>query len=162
MITIKSDFPLMSIQIQKQNALVNLQACNELTAGFGLALSGEQMLKLTERRFQALKSTGRVEFGEGVIKKLVYAFCDSPFITQHTYESTLSDLQDIFYYFKSETMERLTDDELIDTMADIFNGKAQGSLEYLSTTSLEDLRRQIHGAESEDESAQPLYEENYE
>jgi hypothetical protein len=96
-------FSLFPIQMQMAAAMQELDACNALSSHFGLALTGEQMLRLTEQRFQALKSTGRIEFGEGVLKKLVTAFCDSPYITQHNYEETLGELQDIFYYFKNES-----------------------------------------------------------
>lgn len=134
----------------------SLTACNDMSSNFGLTLTGDQMLKLTERRFQSLKSTGRVEFGDGIIKKLVFAFCDSPYISQNNYEDTLAELQDIFYYFKGEAMESLSDDELIDAMDSMFNGKAAGSLEYLSGMSLENLCRQIHGGIVDEEIEAPI------
>ena len=147
--------------MQMASIMKELEVCNDYSGRFGLALSGEQMLRLTESRFQALKSTGRIEFGEGVLKKLVYAFCDSPYLTQENYEDTLSELQDIFYYFKNESMEALSDDELIEAMKSVFDGKAQGSLSYLAGTSLENLCRGIRGGEME-EPEPPLYEEEYE
>ena len=88
------------------------------------------------------------------IKKLIEAFCDSPYIMQNNYEETLEELQDIFYFFKEEAMEQISDDELIEFMKRDFDGKCQGSivvllengdlekiLEYLSGTSLEELCR---------------------
>lgn len=57
-----------------------LGALNQLTEKYHLALSQEGMQRLNERRHQALKDTGRVEFGDGVLKQLVFAFCDSPFL----------------------------------------------------------------------------------
>ena len=128
---------------QKTAALEELHSCNEMTAPFGLSLSGTQMLALVENRFQALQNTGRVEFGEGILKKLIYAFCDSPFLTQQNYEETISDLQDIFYFFKNESLDQIPDDELIDYMKKVFDGRAQGSVEYLEGTSLEELCRSM-------------------
>lgn len=157
----ENNYPLLPMQLQLRSAMNSLAACNELSSNYGLTLTGDQMLSLTERRFHALKSTGRVEFGEGILPKLVFAFCDSPFISPDNYEDTLTELQDIFYYFKSEAMESLTDDELIDTMVSIFNGKAQGSLEYLSGTSLENLCRGTRGGTPYDDTDPPLYEEEY-
>lgn len=136
-----------------------LAACNELTARYGLALSEKQMMALTERRFQALKAVGRVEFGEGILQKLIYTFCDSPYISQNNYEETLSELQDIFYYFKNESMERLSDDELLEAMKAVFDGKAQGSLEYLAGTALETLCRALRGGEADSSDGE---EEDYE
>ena len=48
-------------------------------------------------------------------------------------------MQDAFYYFKNESDDRISDDELIEYMKDTFDGKAQGSIEYLTGTSLEEL-----------------------
>lgn len=115
--------------------------CAQLMERFGLSLSQSQIQTLEERRCQALKDTGRVEFGGGVLKKLIYAFCDSPYVSQDNCEETLLELQDLFYYFKNESMEKLSDDELIEAMYHSFHEEANGSLEYLAGTSLEALCR---------------------
>lgn len=123
-------------------AMVNaLRECNALTARYGLTLSEEQIRSLIERRSGALRDTGRIEFGEGILKKLIVAFCDSPYLMQENYEETLIELQDAFYYFKNESMDRISDEEIIEFMNTVFNGRAQGSLDYLLGTSLEALCR---------------------
>lgn len=132
---------LSLLGMQKLQAAAELRECNELTARFGLSLSDSQIHSLIERRFEALLDTGRIEFGQGVLHKLVAAFCDSPHLTQVDYEDTLLELQDSFYYFKNESMDRISDDELIDLMKNLFDGAAQGSLDYLSGSSLEELCR---------------------
>ena len=135
------DFTLRPFDMQMLTAINELRECNELTAPFGLTLSEAQMQSLVERRFNALRDTGRIEFGEGILKKLIYSFCDSPYLTQGNFEETIIELQDSFYYYKNESMDRFSDDELIEFMNTVFNGRAQGSLDYLSGTSLEDLCR---------------------
>lgn len=156
----EQNLSLFAIQMQMDATMQELDACNEMSCYFGLTLTGEQMLRLTEQRFQALGSTGRIEFGEGVLKKLVAAFCDSPYITQQNYGEILGQLQDIFYYFKNESEETLSDDELIEAMKSVFDGKAQGSLEYLEGTALENLCRIIRGGEVE-ECEESQDEEDY-
>jgi len=136
-----NDFSLKPVDAQTLVAVYELRECNELTARFGLTLSETQIQSLVEHRFDALRETGRIEFGEGILKKLIYAFCDSPYLAQENYEETIIELQDSFYYFKNESMDRFSDDELIDFMSTVFNGRAQGSLDYLSGTSLEELCR---------------------
>lgn len=37
---------------------------------------------------------------------------------------TLGDLQDAFYYFKNESGDRFSDDDLIEFMEKVFNGQA--------------------------------------
>ena len=85
--------------------------------------------------------SGRVEFEGGILPKLIGAFCDSPYAETETWAETLAALQEAFYFFKSEAEDRLTDDELIAFMKSVFNGRAQGSAEYLTGTSLEALCR---------------------
>ena len=135
------DFSLGPFDAQVRMAVNELRECNELTARFGLILSETQIQSLVEHRLNALRDTDRIEFGEGILKKLIASFCDSPYLTQENFEETIIELQDSFYYFKNESMDRFSDDELIDFMSTVFNGRAQGSLDYLSGTSLEELCR---------------------
>lgn len=132
---------LSRMDMQLANTEKGLEACNEFSSRYGLTLSGEDIRELAKCRAKALKETGRVEFGGGVLPKLIYAFCDSPYIDADDYETTLADLQDAFYYFKGEAMERFSDDELIEYMQKVFNGVAEGSVDYLTGSSLEELCR---------------------
>jgi len=134
-------FALDTVQFQMAAALSELRDCNAYTAAYGLSLSENQIAGLVKRRFEALSSTGRVEFGNGVLKKLIYAFCDSPHLSQEDYEFTLLELQDAFYYYKNESNDRYSDDELIGFMKAVYNGRAHGELDYLVGTSLEELIR---------------------
>lgn len=134
-------FALEPAKIQILAAIRELRECNQFTAKFGLKLTESQIMNLVESRFNALRDTGRMEFGEGILKKLIYAFCSSPYLTQDNYEETMIELQDSFYYYKNESMDQFSDDELIDFMRKVFNGRAQGSVEYLAGTSLEELCR---------------------
>jgi hypothetical protein len=134
-------FSLTPLDMQKMQTMEELRECNDLTVKYGLQLSEQQIRELTEKRFAALKDTGRIEFGQGILKKLVTEFCDSPYILQDNYVDTLLELQDAFYYFKNESLDLFTDDELITMMKNYFDGACQGSTDYLSGTSLEDLCR---------------------
>jgi hypothetical protein len=132
-------FALSLMDIQKMQASNELLKCNELTAQYGLSLSAQHIHSLLEGRYNALKDLGRIEFGEGILKKLIEAFCDSSYISQQNYHATLLELQDLFYYFKDESMEELSDDELIEYMENYYNTVAGGSLDYLSSASIEEL-----------------------
>lgn len=118
-----------------------IRCCGELNALYGLALTEGDITELVELRGQALRSTGRVEFGGGILPKLIRAFCKSPYVDPYNYAATLGDLQDAFYYFKNESEDRFSDDELIEFMAEVFNGAAAGSTEVLAAISLEELCR---------------------
>ena len=132
-------------KIRAQKAVSSITDCNAVTCRYGLELSHAQVLRLMGRQGEVLKATGRIEFGEGVIKKLVMAFCDSPYITRESYEDTLMELIEVFYFFKGEAHERISDDELIDAMKNYFDNECEGSLDYLAGTALEELCRKARG-----------------
>lgn len=121
----------------------HLIACNDYTKKFGVVLSEEEASLLIQERKESLKEEGRVEFGEGILTKLIYAFCGSPYIYQDNYSDMIASLQRIFYLYKNESLDELTDDELIQFMKEEFDGACQGSTEYLEDTSLEAFAREI-------------------
>ena len=128
-------------QMQLSAAKEEIRCCNELNHIYGLTLTEDDITELVELRGEALRSTGRVEFGGGILPKLSRAFCKSPYVDRDNYAATLGDLQDAFYYFKNESEDRFSDDELIEFMELVFNGQAHGSTEVLTTISLEELCR---------------------
>lgn len=128
--------------IQKQ-AVDEIVKCNEFTFRLGLSLSRQDAFELVETRTLSLKKYGRIEFGGGVIKKIIKAFCASPYIYQHNYVETLHELIKIFYFYKNETLDLISDDELIKFMRNSFDGKCQGSLELLSGRELDKLARNL-------------------
>ncbi len=120
-----------SASLIQNQAVAEIENCNVFTVQFGLNLSHREALELVETRALALKSNGRIEFGGGVITKLIRQFCDSPYVTRHNYAETLHDLLEIFYYYKNETLDLISDDTLIAFMHKHFNVLAQGSFEIL-------------------------------
>lgn len=108
-----------------------LQKSCSTSEKFGLTLTAEQTHALTEHHFAALKESGRVEFGSGILSTIIYAFCDSPFLSEKDYAQTLAELEDDFYYLKNEQNDELPDDELVDSMKQTFDGPAHGSLQRM-------------------------------
>ena len=64
-----------------------------------------------------------------VIEKLIHFFAGSPYTNAENYEETLHRLTDIFYSFKRDTWESVSDNQLIEFMKDAFDGSCRGSLE---------------------------------
>ncbi len=113
--------------------------CNRFSERFGLTLTPAQAIELVETRALSLRDTGRLEFGGGVIQKIIFEFCDSPFISMYNYEQTLHDLIEIFYHFKNESLDLISDDDLLKFMKTAFDGVCQGSLELLAGRELDRL-----------------------
>lgn len=116
-----------------------LLALNGETAERGLTLRREEALMLAEAREECLQRTGRIEFGGGTLQRLIRAFCGSPYLTQESYAHALCELTQLFYEAKNETLERVSDQELVDFMQQAFDGPCAGSLELLAGQALPQL-----------------------
>lgn len=127
----------------EKNQLQKVMETNKKTEPFGLELSQEDAKLLVEARGEELKRQKRVEFGEGILPKIIFAFCDSSYITQDSYVETVARLQEIFYLFKNESMDLLTDDELLEFMREQFDQVCFGDLDYLESTCLENFSQAV-------------------
>lgn len=120
-----------------QTQTVQLMETNQFTAQYGLTLCSKDTEVLLAERKAVLKEQKRVEFGEGILPRLIYAFCDSDYISQSNYAETLIRLQEIFYLYKNEMMDEVTDEELINFMKEQFETICYGDLDYLAGTCLD-------------------------
>ncbi len=150
----------LPVLLLNRHTEVVLRECNDYTTRFGLQLSEEEIHQLVEHRREVLELTGRIEFGGGVIQKLVIGFADSAYLNQQDYVEILMELQECFYYFKKEAIEELTDDELIKIMRMYFEEVCQGDVELLQTTMLENYCRDIRYGTKEYQSLNG-YEDDY-
>lgn len=148
--------------IQKQ-AVNEVMKYNDLTIKYGLVLTEQQAIALVETRSLSLKETGRIEFGSGIIDKLIFEFCDSPYLGMYNYEEVLHELIEIFYYYKNETLDLMSDDELIQYMKKSFDGICQGSLDLLSGRELDRLARNLrYGYPADSSTDEAVLDEEYE
>ena len=120
-----------------------LKKTNAYAGRYGLCLTDAEIQELIVRRRECLTEQHRVEFGNGILDKIIFAFCDSAYIYQDNYAETIAELQRIFYLYKNESLDEWTDDELIRIMRDVFDRECQGSLEYLEETLLDQFARNI-------------------
>ena len=129
--------------MSEQGQMNLIRKANEYASQFGLCLTEHDMKELLVRRKECLCEQQRVEFGKGILDEIIFAFCDSDFIDQENFAETIAGLQDVFYLYKNESMDELTDDELIRIMRNAFDGECRGSLEYLQGTYLEQFAREV-------------------
>lgn len=94
-------------------------------------MTEEDAKEIIKVRGWALQSYGRIEIDMGVAKKLIEKFSSSPFIEQEDYVVTLNNLQELFYYMKNETEDRLGDDMVIDIIYEFYNNECGGDIEFL-------------------------------
>ena len=108
------------ILLKGQNQLSNVIKTNETTERFGLSLTEQDAKLILAERKNALAEQKRIEFGEGIATKIIYEFCDSEYIYQSNYVETIIRLQEIFYLYKNEMHDEITDDELLHLMKEQF------------------------------------------
>lgn len=121
-----------------QTAVSAVMNCNKVSSVFGLSLTAEQAAELVQTRSKSLKAAGRIEFGGGVIEKLVFEFCDSVYIQQSEYAEIMNEMVELFYQFKNAVEDRLNDEELIRFMREAFD-QCNGSIELVEGRELEKL-----------------------
>ena len=125
------------ILLQQKNQLAKVLETNEMTARYGLVLTQQDAELLAAERSRVLKRERRVEFGPGILPKVIEQFCDSDFIDQNNYVDTLLRLQEIFYLYKNEMQDEISDEELLHFMKEQFEQVCFGDLGYLEGTCLQ-------------------------
>lgn len=140
------------VLLQKQNILKKMIETNQTTQRFGLMLKQQDAELILKERDNTLREQKRVEFGTTIITKIIYEFCDSDFITSDNYVETIIRLQEIFYLYKNEMHDEITDDELLHFMKEQFEVICFGDLDYLEETCLNNFAQAIragyHGYKS--------------
>ena len=140
--------------ITRRNAGAILDT-NRISSQYGLSLTQEDAIQLLNTRDQALRENGRLEIGEGILDRIILAFCDSPYLNCENYVDTLCALTELFYYMKTETLEQMSDEELIERMRAYFDGVDQGSLDLLANRELDTMARNIRTYGMPDPPAEP-------
>lgn len=136
------DKELISI-LQNQNQLGKVIETNHVAEKFGLVLTKQDAELILAERNHVLREQKRVEFGESAVPKIIYEFCDSDYISQSNYVGTILRLQEIFYLFKNEMQDEITDSELLHFMKEQFETVCFGDLDYLSGTCLANFAQAV-------------------
>lgn len=121
----------------KQVQLTQILQTNERTEAYGLSLTPSEAEMLLDERRKTLKCEQRVELGESILPKLIQTFASSRYIMQSNYCESLIRLQEIFFAYKNEMADELTDEELLNIMQELFETVCAGDLDYLAGTCLE-------------------------
>lgn len=120
-----------------QTQMKQVQDTNTYTEKYGLVLSREDTELLIAERQNVLRKERRVEFGQSILPKIIYVFCDSAYLMQENYVDSLVRLQEIFYLYKNEMEDEITDEELLNFMKEQFENVCYGDFDYLEGTCLD-------------------------
>ena len=125
------------VLLQQETQMAKVMEMNRVTEKYGLVLSEQDAKLIVSERANALREQRRVEFGGGIVPRIIEEFCDSDFIDQSNYAETMIRLQEIFYLYKNEMQDEISDDELLHLMKEQFETICFGDLDYLEGTCLD-------------------------
>lgn len=141
---------ILSGKAANKTAVAEILECNALTTRYGILITEQDAKALVETRVRSLKNAGRVEFAGGALSAIITAFADSPYLSDDTYMDTLHTLVETFYEYKTETLDTIDDDELIQLMRHHFDTTCQGSAEWLREDVLSAVSRRVRFGEEDE------------
>lgn len=95
-----NSFMLLPVSLQVKQRTEIIKKCNDYSMQYGLLLSEEEIHELIKNHREVLQKSGRIEFGGGVLQKIIIEFMDSPYINQENYAGILMELQECFFILK--------------------------------------------------------------
>lgn len=93
---------------------------NKESKYYGLVLSKEDVKDIITSRNDTLKGYERIELDIKVTKQLIENIYTSQFTNMDDYLETINDMQEIFYYLKNETDDKICDDEIIEILDELY------------------------------------------
>lgn len=125
------NFSLDVIRNESQKEISKIIECNGFLKKYGLKVTSEDVKVIIEKRNEALKKSGRIETSNEIVSRLIKEFCDSSYISNENFLETINELIEAFYYYKTETKNKISDEELIRFMREHYEKTANGDITYL-------------------------------
>ena len=107
-----------NLQITQENEILNL---NEKSQMYGLSLNKEDVKEIINSRDNTLKSYGRIELNISITKMIIENLYKSQYTDKDDYVYAINDLHEVFYYLKNETLDQISDIEIIDIIDEVYN-----------------------------------------
>ena len=104
------------INIQK-NEILNL---NERSQEYGLILTKDDVENIVKSRNHTLNSYGRIDLNMDVTKEIMEILYKSQFTDKDDYVEMINDLVEIFYFLKNETLDEISDKEIIEIIGEFY------------------------------------------
>lgn len=121
---------------------------NPVSMEYGLLLSEEEARELSDTRNTALTENERIEIGVGAVEKIIRRFCTSHYVTQENYSYVLNEVTALFYYIKTDTEDRISDNDLIEELFRRFELRCNGSVDTLVSVEGERIIRMVNSGDN--------------
>ena len=107
-----------NLQIKQENEILDL---NEKSQIYGLTLNKEDVKEIINSRDNTLKNYGRIELDIGITKMIIENLYKSQYTDKDDYVYAINDLHEVFYYLKNETLDQISDIEIIYIIDEVYN-----------------------------------------
>ena len=108
----------LNLQITQENEILDL---NEKSQIYGLTLNKEDVKEIINSRDNTLKNYGRIELDIGITKMIIENLYKSQYTDKDDYVYAINDLHEVFYYLKNETLDQISDIEIIEIIDEVYN-----------------------------------------
>jgi len=123
-------------------------ALNEISKEYGIALDAEEARELSETRARTIAENERIEIGVGAVEGIIRRFCRSSYINRENYAYVLNEITELFYYIKTETDDKISDNALLDELFVRFEQRCRGSVDTLIGREAEIMIRKVNAGEN--------------
>ena len=107
-----------NLEVIQEQELLEL---NQNSSAYGLTLNKQDIKEIINSRNNTLKSYGRIELDINVTKSIIENLYKSQYTDRDDYVELINDLQEVFYYLKNETLDQISDIEIIEIIDEIYN-----------------------------------------
>ena len=101
---------------------------NDKSVDYGLVLSPKDVEEVIKSRKDSLKTYGRIDLNMDITEKIMEILYTSQYTDKDDYLELISDLEDIFYYLKNETLDEISDNEILDKISEFYE-KTSGRID---------------------------------
>ncbi len=139
---------LISIEnISLQPISEKILSLNSYSSQFGLTLTPESAKELSDTRAKSIMENERIEIGVGALPDILKKFCTSHYVNNDNYTYILNEVTYLFYYIKTETDDKISDNKLIDELFERFELHCRGSIDTLVNREAERIIRKVNSGE---------------
>lgn len=107
---------------------------NDKSVDYGLVLSPKDVEEVIKSRKDSLKTYGRIDLNMDITEKIMEILYTSQYTDKDDYLELINDLQDIFYYLKNETLDEISDNEILDKISEFYE-KTSGRIDNVQNLS---------------------------
>ena len=113
-------FTMKDLQQESTQKLIKL---NDESINYGLILNEKDIEGIMKNTNETLKRIGRIETSTNTLEKIIELVYSSPYTDKDNYIENINDMQEVFYYFKSQVLDLLSDDEVIEILEKTYEDK---------------------------------------